>query len=92
MQGLVTRKDPTGRFPGSVSPEEALRPAEALAAYTSWSAVAMGLGGVTGVLTPGAAADLVVVDRDPTSVDPETIAGTRVHETWFAGRIVHETA
>lgn len=89
MEGLVTRRDPTGRFPGALWPEQAITATEALAAYTRSAAEAMGLGGITGQLRPGASADLVIVDRDPTTVSPTSISSTVVHETWFAGTPVY---
>lgn len=89
MEGLVTRRDPTGRFPGALWPEQAITSVEALAAYTRDAAQAMGLAGITGQLRPGASADLVIVDRDPTAVRPSSISATVVHETWFAGSPVY---
>ena len=89
MEGLVTRRDPTGRFPGTLWAEQAITPTEALAAYTRSAAEAMGLGGITGQLKSGASADFVIVDRDPTTVRPTSISATVVHETWFAGGPVY---
>lgn len=87
--GLVTRSDPTGRFPGTLWSEQAISREEAIRCVTSASADAMGLGDVTGRIRAGNSADFVVLDRDPFHVDVEALAGTRAVETWFAGTQVY---
>jgi predicted amidohydrolase YtcJ len=61
----------------------------ALAAYTAGSAHVNHLDALTGSITVGKAADLVVLDRDPFAGPPEEIAATRVLETFVDGRRVH---
>ena len=39
----------------------------------------------TGVLATGKAADLVILDKDPTKVDPSTLRDIPVRETWLDG-------
>ena len=39
-----------------------------------------------GSLEPGKWADFILVDRDPTKVDAQALAATKVLETWVAGR------
>jgi len=73
-------------------PEQALTLETAWAAYTSGSARTNGrdrLDGA-GVLAPGAAADLVVLDRDPFAGPASEIGATRVVSTWVAGARVFE--
>ncbi len=73
-------------------PEQALTLETAWAAYTSGSARTNGrdlLDGA-GVLAPGAAADLVVLDRDPFAGPASEIGATRVVSTWVAGERVFE--
>jgi predicted amidohydrolase YtcJ len=43
----------------------------------------------TGSLEAGKRADLVIVDRDILSVDPETIQDTKVLATYLDGRLVY---
>ncbi|BCJ48385.1 amidohydrolase [Actinoplanes ianthinogenes] len=61
-----------------------LRPAEALAAATSLPAEVFGLAD-RGCLRPGARADLVLVDGDPTTVIEQSRS---VRHTWIGGRPV----
>ncbi|MEV5903712.1 amidohydrolase [Streptomyces sp. NPDC052127] len=61
----------------------------ALAAYTAGSAHVNHLDDLTGSVTVGKAADLVVLDRDPFGGPPEEIAATRVLQTFVAGERVH---
>ena len=91
LAGLVTRRDPRGRFPGVHRPDQALTVEQALPLHTRNPAVAMRFGDRTGALMPGLSADLIVLDRDIASVDPVEIAGTRVDATLFEGRTVHGT-
>ncbi|HSW07301.1 amidohydrolase [Aquabacterium sp.] len=90
IQGMVTRRDPTGRVDGALWPEQALGLAEVLRAYTINSAQAMRLADTTGSLEVGKSADLVVLDRHLFEVPAEQLAGTTVLSTWFEGRVVHE--
>ncbi|WP_410632440.1 amidohydrolase [Amycolatopsis sp. cmx-4-83] len=88
IAGLVSRQDPFGRRPGALWPEQAITLAEAIEVFTLGGARACGLDDVTGALTPGRSADFVVLDRDPFRTS--RVAGTRVVETWFAGRRVFQ--
>jgi predicted amidohydrolase YtcJ len=65
-------------------PDQRLDLGTALAAYTAGSARANGFDD-TGVLRVGAAADLVVLDRDPFAAGIDEIAATRVEQTFVAG-------
>lgn len=70
-------------------PEQRLDLGTALAAYTAGSAYVNHLDDITGSITVGKSADLVVLDRDPFAGPPEEIAATRVLETFVEGRRVH---
>jgi predicted amidohydrolase YtcJ len=72
-------------------PGQAVGLETAYAAYTSGSAWINRrdeLDGA-GVLAPGAAADLVVLDRDPFAGPPEEIGASRVVSTWIDGEAVY---
>jgi predicted amidohydrolase YtcJ len=70
-------------------PEQAISLETAFAAYTSGSAW-VNHRDDAGVLSPGAVADLVVLDRDPFAGPPDQVGGTRVVSTWVDGVPVFE--
>lgn len=74
---------------GIFHPEEALGRREMLAFYTLWNARLHGEDEEKGSLEPGKLADLILVDRDPLTCDPDDLPSTRVLWTMLGGRIVH---
>lgn len=85
IQGLVTRADPSGAYPGTLWPEQAITLAQAIRAFTLAGAISMGLGEETGSLTVGKSADFVLLDADPFERAANELVRTEVLETWFAG-------
>jgi predicted amidohydrolase YtcJ len=81
-----------GQPPGGWIPGERLTFAEALSAYTRGAAYAGFAEDKIGALEPGKWADFILIDRDPTKVDPQALARTEVLETWVAGKKVWERA
>jgi predicted amidohydrolase YtcJ len=67
------------------NPQEAVSAEEALRSYTLHSAYAAFDEGAKGSVTPGKLADLTVLDRDITAIDPEGIAETGVEATLVGG-------
>ena len=90
IYGLVTRKDPTGQFPGTLWPEQAITLPEAINVYTTGCAQAMGVDDVTGSLAPGKSADFIVLSDNPYEIDIEDVAHITTRQTWFAGRKVFD--
>jgi len=88
IEGLVTRADPDGVFPGTLWLEQALTVDEAIAVYTTASSHAMGLSEHTGSLAPGKSADFIVLNQNPWDVPVTDLADTKALETWFAGELV----
>jgi hypothetical protein len=72
-------------------PGQAVDLETAYAAYTSGSAWINRRDELDGggVLAPGAAADLVVLDRDPFAGPPDEIGASRVLSTWIDGETVY---
>ncbi len=89
IQGLVERADPSGEFPGTLWPEQAITLAEALHIYTLGASQAMGIDDLAGSLEVGKSADFVVLDQNPFA--PTTrLSETSATQTWFAGACVYE--
>jgi predicted amidohydrolase YtcJ len=92
LSAAVSRQDINGQPPGGWIPSERLTFAQALRAYTLGSAYAGFAEDRIGSLAPGKWADFVIVDRDPTKVDPQALARTLVLQTWIAGKKLWERA
>ncbi|HWU61897.1 MAG TPA: amidohydrolase [Ensifer sp.] len=92
IEGMVTRQNPFGEFPGiSLWPEQAIDVESAIRAYTINPAVAMGIDDVTGSLEPGKSADLILLDHNVFEVAPNKISKTKVLTTYFEGRVVYQS-
>ena len=87
LYAAVTRKGRSGRV---FAADEALTMMEALAGYTLNAAYLSFEEDIKGSIEPGKLADLIVLDQDLLTVDPEHIMDTRVLETWLGGRLVYE--
>ncbi|NDK32058.1 amidohydrolase family protein [Nesterenkonia sp. Hz 6-5] len=89
IYGLVTRRNPTGEFQGTLWPEQAITLNEALRVYTTGPAEAMGLDDTIGRLAPGYSADFLVLEKNPFTTDLEEIKDFTALETWFSGDQVY---
>ncbi|MGH6827041.1 amidohydrolase, partial [Methyloceanibacter sp.] len=87
FQTAVTRAGGKGQSPLNI--EECIPLTTAIDAYTTNAAYAMKQDATTGSLEVGKRADLVVLDRDILTIDPETIEDTKVLATYLDGRLVH---
>jgi len=92
VYAAVTRQHADGRPEGGFRPSQRLTAGETLEAFTRGSAQASFEEARLGHLGPGAAADLVVLDRDPTGLDgPSELLCTRVLLTMVGGEIVYRS-
>ena len=80
LWGMATARDRCG-----LVPEESLDGAAALAMFTSGAAAAIGR---TGVLEPGAEANLTIVSVDPVEATPGDLRQAEVVATWVGGHPV----
>ncbi len=87
IQAAVTRKGVSGAVYGK---EEALTVVEALRGYTALGAWLTFDEEQKGTLEPGRLADMVVLDQDILSIDPDHIMNTRVLQTWLDGKLVYQ--
>lgn len=88
METAVTRVGPEVPDAEPLLPDQRLTLEEALTAFTRGSAFVNRLDDRTGVLRPGALADLVLADHDP--FEDGAIADTRVLMTMVGGRPIYE--
>src|SRR5579884_203933 len=88
LSAAISRQDITGQPPGGWLPKERVTFGQALHAYTRGAAYAGFAEHRIGGLDPGQWADFIIVDRDPTKVDPQQLARTKVLETWVGGKKV----
>lgn len=88
IQTAVTRKTRVGET--VLNPAERVSADVALHAKTTGAAWQVHREDVSGRLSAGTFADLVVLDRDPLGVNPETIAETTVLRTVVGGQVVFE--
>ncbi|MBH3361331.1 amidohydrolase [Pseudomonas guariconensis] len=82
----VSRKGPKG----VLNADEAIDRQTMFQAYTLNAARAMRLEQQVGSLKVGKQADMIVLDRDVLSVDPEALRDTQVLQTWFAGKQIYQ--
>ncbi|MDR2712173.1 MAG: amidohydrolase [Clostridiales bacterium] len=85
----VTRKDLQGLPEGGFQAKEALSVHEAVDCYTAGSAYCSHQENIKGKLVKGFLADMVVIDKDIFSIDPEEIKNACVKMTIINGNIVH---
>lgn len=90
IQMAVTRR--TWEDPSFVlAPDERISVESAIRALTAEAAWQLGSEHEVGSIEPGKFADLVILEQDPRSVDPETLRDIRVSETWFNGERVYQS-
>ncbi|MFL5140852.1 MAG: amidohydrolase [Microvirga sp.] len=92
LSAAISRQDVNGQPPGGWVPSEQLTFEQAFAAFTRGAAYAGFAEDRIGALDPGKWADFIILDRDPTKVDAQSLARTQVLETWVAGKKVWEKA
>jgi len=90
IYAAATRRTLDGKNPNGWVPEQKIKVAEAVHAYTVASAFAEGEEAVKGEIAPGKLADLVVLSDDILHIDPVKIEHTRVEMTIFDGKIVYQ--
>lgn len=86
IQSMVTRMDTQGRVWGPnqrISVSEAMKICTVNGAYSSFEE------NIKGSLTAGKLADFVILDKDPHSVDPQSIIDIKVLRTVMGGRTTY---
>jgi hypothetical protein len=90
IHAAVTRQTADGANPLGWHPDQKIPLEEALLAFTRNGARAEFMEHAKGSIEAGKLADLVVLDRDIFSVEPERIKDARVVMTVVGGRVVHD--
>ena len=72
-----------------LAPQERISVESAIRALTSEAAWQLFSEHEIGSLEPGKFADLVILDKDPRSVHPDTIREIQILETWMDGKQVY---
>jgi predicted amidohydrolase YtcJ len=90
FQNAVTRAGGKGQRPLNI--DERIPLATAIDAYTINAAYATKQDKISGSLEAGKRADLVVLDRDILTIDPENIQDTKVLATYLDGRLVYSAS
>ena len=90
LQVAVTRQTRAGEPAGGWIPDQRLKLAEALAAWTFGGAFAEHAEDQKGTLAAGMLADIAVLDRDIVAAPESEIGGLKVTATIVGGRVVYE--
>ena len=93
LQVGVTRTNSpamSAKYPGRLGVDPGLGRLQVLRAVTIVAARELHEDTVTGSLESGKFADLIVLDRDPLSIEPAQLASVRVVQTMVGGRVVYE--
>jgi predicted amidohydrolase YtcJ len=89
LAGMISRRDPTGTYPGVVGREQAIPLERALPIYIANGARALGMEGETGRLTAGHWADFIVLPGDLRAMTTDEIGAIEVEETVWKGQSVY---
>lgn len=90
IYAAVTRRTLDEKRPGGWVPEQKISVEDALRAYTAGAAYAGFAEGTRGVLKKGMLADITMIDRDLTTIAPETIRDAKIVRTIVNGKVVFE--
>jgi len=92
IYAAATRATLDGKNPDGWVPQQKIKVAEAVEAYTMGSAFAEFQDKEKGSITPGKLADMVLLSDDILTIDPRAIPEVKVEATIVGGKIVYERA
>jgi predicted amidohydrolase YtcJ len=85
LSAAISRQGVDGQPKGGWRPHERVTLSEAIHGFTIGAAYAGFAEKRMGGLAPGKWADFIIVNQDPTRIDPQALAKTIVLETWIGG-------
>lgn len=85
LETLVTRANPDPSITGPSNPSAAITLGEAIPAFTSGNAKAMGMDDTIGAIAPGRSADFIILDSNLFDIEASAIHKTKVLQTYFRG-------
>ena len=89
IYAAVTRQDQKGFPPGGWYPDQKMNVMEAIKGFTIHAAYASFDEKIKGSIEKGKLADMVILDKDLTAIDPQEILKTSVLMTIVGGRILY---
>ncbi len=92
LTGICAAVTRTSRSGQNLLPGEAVGVEQALSLYTAYAAYSACEESYKGTLSPGKLADMVLLDRDPTAVQPEELKDIRVVMTIIGGQVRWQSA
>lgn len=90
IYAAATRRPKDGDFPGGWVPQQKITVEEALRAYTVQAAYSSFEEDQKGSLAPGKWADLVIIDKDLTTLEGDDILSAQIECTIVGGKIVYQ--
>lgn len=91
IAGAVSRRTREGRpLPEREGASQRIPVLDAISSYTRGGATSEGTGNAKGILKAGMAADMVLVDRDPSETGPRELLGVKTVLTMVGGRVLFE--
>ena len=88
IYAAVTRQTLDGANPNGWVPTEKITVEQALHAYTTVAAYSSFEEDLKGMLKPGMLADMVLIDRDLTAIEPDSIRDAEILTTIVGGKVV----
>ena len=90
LAGMISRENPTGAYPGSLAPDQAITLDQALPLFTINGARALRMETETGSLAAGKWTDFIVLDQALETLTPREIGAVEVRQTVWKGQNVFE--
>ena len=91
MEAIVTRQHPLDEYPGSFWKEQSITLEQAIQIYTMNGARALKISQISGSISVGKSADMIVLNHNLFEIPVNKISDTKVEVTFFKGEIVYQS-